>query len=299
MDKKVNFGGTRVSVQTVLNHMYPNFYNTNDIQHVVQKFNEVENRIKAVHTKLRVYFGTYIKKKIIVETTWANYLKAAYPNLFKIDTFLNSILRNGFISNPDNCMEFMNEGVERVYKNDLNVIITLRVEAYVKYIICGCISCRSFLLGAPALKYIVSKVVDGTTRGPSISELVKQITTKLKTIHKLWATVRGESPEAKKIMLYLYNAIPHTTVEENTVLCESLEEAFAALCNKNDILRVLKTGNYTNIINDVAVIVSRRTSCFCGLLTISNTCFRHRLCVRCCDCKACVDDLMETESESD
>ena len=128
--KKVNFGGVRISVETIFNHLYPMFYSTHDARDIIERFKNVEIRIKRVHDLLRIHFSTHIRPKLLEATSWGKFMCTHVLFFTKNTTFINAIMLLGVISSPDKMIQKMNDSVNTVREHQIYSVCKRNVISY-------------------------------------------------------------------------------------------------------------------------------------------------------------------------
>jgi hypothetical protein len=309
INKKVNLGGTRVSVLLVFNYLYPTFYNTHDADEVIEKYKNVEIRIKDVHDLIRIHFSTYIRPQLLDAPSWGKFFCSPCLGFVTYNTYLTAILSSGVISSPDKMIDIMKDNVLKVRLSQVKSSCTYSIDTYCNYITCQCINCKllfhdnQFLkrIGVDCAKYLIDS-------GIILSHEVIRLHT--------WKHLERYSTHWIRIRSQIYNKIELVI---NHIHFGGDWDKFDAFYNTverlilndghslRDIKKVINPTvekTYTNISSDIALLIKYRKTCHCNKIVTSDCCSKHRLCVICCYNKDCTIELCElhsseSESESD
>lgn len=304
-NKKVTFGGVRISVYMVFNHLYPDYYTTHTSEEIASKFREVEHRIKHVHNSARIYHATHIRPYLLESSNWGTFLKSKCLRLVERETFIGFIFSIGGFAQPENINKCMQENLVKVRKHTISMCVTKSFNMFFSTIACQCSLCkkltidvdRSFLtmtINEMADVYMNSNII-------SSSEIRDNVFEKLAIILEWWVDARDYGSVGMIAFLILRY--------HRDYLNEYLNIALSLLKNNyhpRDIQTTISKINQQNVNynwfeNNIIRMSRYRQSCYCGRKNtiLANFCTRHNLCIGCCGKKQCKEESLLAETDSD
>jgi hypothetical protein len=304
INKKVTFGGIRVSVVTVTNHLYPSFYVKNEPAEIVLKYKEVEHRIKQVHDMVRIYHATHIRPKLLSAPSWGSFIKTKCLNVLSRDTFLGFIFKIDGFSNPENITNFMDENMSKVRDYQLHQFVRQCVDRYIKLFACGCSFCRK--LSTMDWHVAISDAFKGLKDNADLNETVVRtyVWDRMEIYYDYWTKIRNVSTVFNTEILNLPSLAFKKSTEELKSMCILIEMLLKDGYNGNDIYAAFLKGSRTReeFENGIALLVRHRQRCYCGrkrpMLSVS-FCTKHHLCSQCCKYKGCMEEDVDMMTDDD
>lgn len=310
-NSKVTFGGVRVSVVMVFNHLYPNFYAMNEPENIVKKYIEVENRIRQVHNSARIYHATHIRPKVLESNGWGSFIKTPILGVLKNDTFIGFVFKIGGFAQPENINRFMHDNVDKVRNYQIGRVLKKSTEVYINTIMCSCNQCKSVLTGINVnIPSLISdqfvKEYAKMERIPSSDELQK-LTWKLLEKVILWWTDIRDIPGVKdsniNFIAFLAIGRYHKRLDDLLAIIKSLlingfnsKDIHSAYLKMSDMRNMNYEWYKTTIVRQVMT----RIRCYCGRKPqmLYAFCTKHRLCLECCNDKQCFEESLIADTDS-
>lgn len=298
IDKKINFGGVRISVMMVCDHMYPSYYNKNRPTAIIKKYKEVEHRIKRAHDSIRIYFSTHIRPKLLYAPSWGKYVTSRWMSCRTIgQTFTSAMLSLGIISTPDKMFTIMNDTLEKArWYQYYETVKDNGAAQYMRNVACQCSECIQLKLSLfNSLPFI--EITDHLMKKQqTVNRIVEYVWDILERYYEFWVNVRTtNNSKAFQLLPSLYTSMGQEIFNKKCDVFEALSKEYPSRL----IIAVEKPDMFSYDEYCIAIKrnVDSKIGCICGAHS-STCCTKHKQCSSCCIFKNCVEEFNDMDCSS-